>query len=74
MKVLINSETNITLFKRMNKSIVDSRTGKLPSMDEHKAQFEQTHGVRIEYGNSSFWKYMVFPSEEAYTMAVLKWL
>jgi len=75
MKVLINSETNIILFKRMNKSIVDARTGKLPTMGEHKAEFERTHGVRIEYGPSgNFWEFMEFPDEQAYTMAVLKWL
>ena len=74
VKVLINSETNIILFKRMNQSIVDNRTGKLPSMAEHKIEFEKTHNVKIEYGNGGFWKHMEFPTEQAYTMAVLKWL
>jgi hypothetical protein len=77
VKVLINSETNIILFKRMNQTIIDGykRKGIIPTMREHKATFEATHGVGIAYNaDSGFWKYMEFPSEQDYTMAVLKWL
>lgn len=76
VKILINSETNIILFKRMNQTIVDSykRKGIIPNMGEHKAMFEATHGVKIDYGKSNFWKYMEFPTEQDYTMAMLKWL
>ena len=77
MKVLINSETNIILFKRMNQSIVDGykRKGIVPTMREHKATFEATHGVEIAYNaDSGFWKYMDFPTEQDYLMALLKWV
>lgn len=76
VKVLINSKTNIILFKHMNESIVIGykRKGILPSMAEHKVTFEDIHGVKIEFGDSTFWQYMEFPDEQAYTMAMLKWL
>jgi len=77
VKIRINSETNIILFKRMNQTIVDEYKSKgiSPTMNQHKAMFEKTHDVKIEYGRGgNFWKYMEFSSEQAYTMAVLKWL
>ena len=60
----------------MNESIVAGykRKGITPSMGAHKAMFEATHGVKIEFGDSAFWQYMEFPDEQAYTMAMLKWL
>lgn len=76
MKLRINSESNIILFKRMNQAIVDSykRKGIIPSMGQHKATFEATYGVQLELGESHmFWKFMVFPTEQDYLIAVLKW-
>ena len=61
----------------MNQSLVDGykQQGFTPNMGQHKAMFESTHMVKLESGQSyNFWKYMIFPSEQAYTMAVLKWL
>ena len=77
VKIQINSETNIILFKRMNQEIVNDykRKGVIPTMNQHKATFEDTHGVKIEYGRGgNFWKYLEFPSEQDYTLAMLKWL
>ena len=76
MKIRINSESNILLFRHMNKIIVDSykRKGIIPTMGQHKATFEATYNVKLEMGESqNFWKYMEFPSEQDYLMAVLKW-
>lgn len=76
MKVLINSASNIVLFRRMNQAVVDSykRQGIVPNMAQHRATFELTHGVRLEFGRSqNFWKYMEFATEQDYLMAVLKW-
>ena len=75
--VKINSETNILLFKRMNQLIVDryNAIDKLPTMGEHKKRFEETHGVKIVMGESgNFWSHLEFPDEQAYLMAVLKWM
>ena len=59
----------------MNQFIVDShKLGTVPSMSEHKKIFEAEHGVKIEFGTGGFWKHMEFPSDEAYTLAVLKWM
>ncbi len=76
VKVKINSENNILLFKHMNKEVVDSykRKGIIPTMGEHRTTFEATHGVKVEMGESgNFWSHLEFPNEQAYTMAVLKW-
>lgn len=77
MKVLINSKTNIVLFKHMNQRIVDGykRKGIIPTMREHQATFETTYGVKVDYSaDTGIWKHMEFPTEQDYTMAVLKWL
>lgn len=78
-KVQINSSTNIILFKRMNQKIVDQcrihlNMKDIPDMMHHMVTFEQTYGVKIHAENWGNWTHMEFPSEEAYTMAVLKWL
>ena len=77
VKVLINTETNVVLFRRMNKAVVDKYTvkqGKVPNMVEHIKNFELMHGIRITIAPSGhFWEAMVFPSKAAYTMALLKW-
>ena len=76
VKVKINSENTILLFKHMNKEVVDSykRKGIIPTMGEHKKTFEATHGVKIKMGASSnFWSHLEFPDEQAYIMALLKW-
>lgn len=59
----------------MNKFIIDEykTTGIKPSIHKHKRMFEAEHGVKIEM-DGGFWRHMEFPSEEAYTMALLKWL
>lgn len=77
VKVPINSQTNILLFRHMNREVVDSykRKGIIPTMGEHQKTFEQTYGVKIEISASgNFWSHMEFPDEQAYTLAVLKWL
>lgn len=76
VKIRINNKSNSSLFRHMNKVIVDSykRKGIIPSMGQHKATFEETYKVKLELGEShNFWKYMEFPSEQDYLMAVLKW-
>ena len=76
VKIKINSENNVLLFKRMNQEIVDTYkfTGKTLTMNEHRKRFEETHGVKIEMTESgNFWSHIEFPDEQSYTMAVLKW-
>ncbi len=77
VKIKINSENHVLLFKRMNQEIVDTHkfTGKIPTMGDHKKRFEETHGVKIEVSESgNFWSHIEFPDEQTYLMAVLKWL
>ena len=78
VKVLINTETNVALFRRMNKQVVDKYTvkqGKISNLAEHIKNFEAIHGVRITMAPSgNFWEAMEFPSEADYTMAMLKWM
>ena len=77
VRVTITSETNIILFKHMNRSIIDGykRKGIIPTMREHKDKFEATHGVKIAYNaDTGVWKYLDFDTEQDYMMAMLKWL
>ena len=75
MIVEINKSGNISLFKRMNQDVVEQykRYGMMPTINQHKEKFEEIHGVEILINNSN-WTHMVFPSEQDYLMAVLKWL
>ena len=76
--VKINEVGNIVLFKRMNQKVIDEYKIHLgtaiPDMMHHMMTFEQTYGVKIHAENWGNWTHMEFPSEEAYTMALLKWL
>ena len=78
VKVLINSETNVVLFRRMNQQVVNKYTvkqGQVPNMAEHIKNFESMHGIKITMAPSgNFWEAMVFPTEADYTMAMLKWM
>ena len=75
MIVEINKPSNILLFKHMNQAVVDQykRWGMIPNMNQHKEKFEETYNVKVTVNNSN-WTHIEFPSEEAYLMAVLKWL
>ena len=63
VKVLINTETNVVLFRRMNKQVVDKYTvkqGRVPNMAEHIKNFEAMHGIKIVMGPSgNFWESMI---------------
>lgn len=78
VKIDINSKDNIILFKRMNQRIIDNYRlvlgNDIPDMKQHRELFEQTYGVQIHHENWGSWTHMEFPSEEAYTMALLKWM
>lgn len=76
--VKINEPGNIVLFKRMNQKVVDEYKIQLgtaiPDMMHHMMTFEQRYGVKIHAENWGNWTHLEFPSEEAYTMALLKWM
>lgn len=74
MIVRINTPGNILMFKRMNQAIVDTykRRGIVPNMGQHRATFEQTHGVQVIVENSR-WQALEFPAEQDYLLATLKW-
>lgn len=76
--VKINEDGNIVLFKRMNQAVIDEYkvglNGEAPDISHHKELFEQRYGVKIHYANWGNWTHMEFPSAEAYTLAVLKWM
>lgn len=74
MIVKINTPGNILLFKHMNRAIVDSykRQGITPNMEQHRARFEETHGVKVIAGHSN-WQALEFATEQDYLMATLKW-
>lgn len=74
MIVKINTPGNILMFKHMNQAIVDSynRRGITPNMGQHRTMFEQTHGVKVIAGHSS-WTALEFASDQDYLMATLKW-
>lgn len=78
VKIDLNEPGNIILFKRMNQRIIDTYKlllgNDLPDMQQHKELFEQTYSVRIHYENWGSWTHMEFSSEEAYTLALLKWM
>lgn len=74
MIVKINTRGNILMFKHMNQAIVDSykRQGTIPNMAQHRAKFEETHGVKVGT-NGSNWQALEFATEQDYLMATLKW-
>lgn len=74
MIVRINTPGNILMFKNMNQVIVDQykRQGITPNMGQHRTMFEQTHGVTVIAGPSS-WTALEFATEQDYLMAMLKW-
>jgi len=63
----------------MNQAVINEYKSQLgvrdvPSMGEHLRQFEEKYDVKIHCTNWGNWDSVEFPSEEAYMMAVLKWL
>lgn len=62
------------MVKNMNQQIVNGykRKGIIPNMIQHIKTFEETHGVKIIIENS-IWKYIEFPDDQAYIIALLKW-
>ena len=74
MIVRINSPGNFMMFHHMNQATVDYYKDRdiTPNMAQHRAMFEQTHGVRVIAENST-WQFLEFPTEQDYLMATLKW-
>jgi len=78
VKIDINTPNNIILFKRMNQRIIDNYRlhlgNDIPDMQQHRELFEKAYDVKIHHENWGSWTHMEFTSQEAYTMALLKWM
>ena len=63
----------LTLFRVMNTRLNQGykRAGIIPSLGQHRQNFEQTYGVEIQTAQGH-WHALKFPSEQAYVAALLK--
>ncbi len=76
MSTLVISTAHNPVFRNMNKRLVDGykRQGIIPSLGEHRVNFEQAYGVKVTGDDGwASWSKVEFPDEQAYMMAVLKW-
>ena len=72
--MILRIKNVMPVFKNMNKVLVDSykRRGIIPSLGEHRKNFEHTYNVRIVVDNS-IWSAFEFPSEHDATLAIIKY-
>ena len=72
MRVRVPISEILSAFHNANQAVI-AKGGFGLERRQHKDAFEQLHNVKIIQSNWGNWDKLVFPSEEAYTMFLLRW-
>jgi hypothetical protein len=72
--VILRLKNELPIFKKMNTVLVAryKRQGIIPSLGEHRKNFEQTYNVRVVVENN-IWAALEFPSEQDAIVSIMKW-
>jgi len=73
MRVRVPISEILSAFHNANQVVIAKGGFGLVERRQHKDAFEQLHNVKITQSNWGNWADLEFPSEEAYTMFLLRW-
>ena len=72
--MILQLKNELPIFKKMNTALVAryKQQGIIPSLGEHRKNFEQAYNVRVVVENN-IWAALEFPSEKDAIVSMMKW-